>query len=183
MVQGAGITEWPLIRGRLLLRTSFPARRWWHVWACPCWRAPSTATSGSCRTPNQRGRPCDRQWNKFTATQRCPCEGRGAMMTRRGRRSGAAAVILRFEMEPAQWLCARDHTHGTSAGCSGQGPLYRGDNRALLTLHTLARPKYSDGSSAAARPMATCRRGLYTERRTLRDSHRMRQRRRYPSLR
>ena len=28
MVRGAGITEWPVIRGRFLLRTSFPGRRW-----------------------------------------------------------------------------------------------------------------------------------------------------------
>ena len=33
MVRGAGITEWPLVRGRLLLRNSFPARRQWHVWS------------------------------------------------------------------------------------------------------------------------------------------------------
>ena len=32
MVRGAGITEWPLIRGQFLLRSSFPARREWHVW-------------------------------------------------------------------------------------------------------------------------------------------------------
>ena len=30
MVQGAGITEWPLVRGQRLLRTSFPARCMWH---------------------------------------------------------------------------------------------------------------------------------------------------------
>ena len=29
---GAGITKWLLLRGRFLLRTSFPAGRYWHVW-------------------------------------------------------------------------------------------------------------------------------------------------------
>ena len=32
MVQGAGITEWPLIRGRSLPSISCPAGREWHVW-------------------------------------------------------------------------------------------------------------------------------------------------------
>ena len=32
MVRGAGITEWRLVRGRLLLRTSRSAGRWGHVW-------------------------------------------------------------------------------------------------------------------------------------------------------
>ena len=32
---GAGITEWPLMRGRFLLRTSFPAGRQWQVWCVP----------------------------------------------------------------------------------------------------------------------------------------------------
>ena len=35
MVRGAGITEWPLMRGRLLRRTSCPARCQWHVWPTP----------------------------------------------------------------------------------------------------------------------------------------------------
>ena len=32
-VGGAGITEWPLVRGRFRLRTRFPGRRQWHVWS------------------------------------------------------------------------------------------------------------------------------------------------------
>ena len=35
MVRGAGITEWPLIRGPFLLRPSFPAGRQWHAWSAP----------------------------------------------------------------------------------------------------------------------------------------------------
>ena len=31
VVQGAGTTEGPMVRGRLRLRTRFPARREWHV--------------------------------------------------------------------------------------------------------------------------------------------------------
>ena len=35
VVQRAGITERPLIRGGLLLTTTFPARRQWRVWYAP----------------------------------------------------------------------------------------------------------------------------------------------------
>ena len=37
----ADITEWPLVRGRLRLRTSFPARRQWHVCSLSRGRAPA----------------------------------------------------------------------------------------------------------------------------------------------
>ena len=63
-MRGAGITEGPLIRGQFLPRTSFPARRSWHVsvWAVSYgsapypsfWRAsPSAPTNGG---PGRRGR-------------------------------------------------------------------------------------------------------------------------------
>ena len=45
MVQGAVITEWLLLRGRFVLRTTFPAGRSWHVCLQP--PTPSAGTGGA----------------------------------------------------------------------------------------------------------------------------------------
>ena len=48
-MQGAGIAEWPLVRGRLRLRTRFPARRQWHV--CPSLSAGATEQAAADPAP------------------------------------------------------------------------------------------------------------------------------------
>ena len=64
MVRGAGITEWPVIRGRFLLRASFPARPSWHVWCgstslcfCVYSDAPCTAPPPDARPAPHAGVP------------------------------------------------------------------------------------------------------------------------------
>ena len=51
VVRGAGITEWPLVRGQFLLRTRFPAGREWRVGASPVELLPASPPNGLWAAP------------------------------------------------------------------------------------------------------------------------------------
>ena len=84
-MRGAGITEWPLMRGSSLPRASSPAERQWHVWMVDAPRVTPPTPKRYRMAPAQRHRTLKRSGREGTVrSEREPCLVLSAARAARG---------------------------------------------------------------------------------------------------